>query len=172
MTTTTNPRETPGRCGYCGKRAPSGLARCSTGCSLAARVPRGAEGLPASWQLGVALGLFFAVFNQALLASVAALASSKGELVPAGRLGMASLAFGAAAAAANIALFLAARPKRASDALAWAAAICLPVAAWIVGEGWGSLRSAAAFSMGNALMACWLARAMLRRWIIKTPENR
>lgn len=170
--TTTNPPEAPGRCGYCGRRAPSGRARCSTGCSLAARVPLGGEGLPASWQLGVALGLFFAVFNQALLASVAALAARKGELAAAGQFGIASLAFGGAVAAANLALFLAARPKRLSDALAWTLAIGVALLPRLDGRGWGSLGFAAAFSAGNALMACWLGRALLRRWLIKTPENR
>lgn len=169
--TTASP-DAPGRCGYCGKPSSGDGARCSTGCSLAARVPVGSEGLPASWQLGVALGLAFVVFNQGLLASVAALAARKGEVAAAGGFSAASLAFGGVAALANLWLFLVARPKRWTDAVAWTAALGVGLAPALDADWLIWLEPRAALFAANALMACWLGRALIAGWLFKRPRKR
>ena len=70
-------------CLVCGAAVRPGYSHCSTGCSLAAKIPMGKDALPASWQLSVLLVSCFVFFNQTLLL-VAGWVKSNRETMEAG----------------------------------------------------------------------------------------
>lgn len=160
-------------CRHCGRRPSArSSAYCSSGCGLASRLPQGEQGLPASWQLGVALALFFLLFNQWLFWAMTSLSLHRGETLLATRFTYASLGSGAVVLATSVALWALARPIRWSDGLFASLAAVALIGVWIYRWAEGSQFSLLAFSVLNTLIAGWLARGLTRRAVSKKGENR
>ncbi len=123
------------------------------------------DALPATWQLGVALGAFFALFNQVLFLALAFLAASDdadSARDPAPYL-LASLIIGAAVSAFCLALCSVARPLSERDLLAIALAAVAGVGGVLFLGIESRLGVASAVSIFNLLLSIWLTRGLWRR---------
>lgn len=168
---TAAPDSEPSVCSYCGVPIPEEKHYCSSGCDLADRIPRGEVALPATGQLGAALGLCFLLFNQLLFLSLAWLKESTDEFDLARKLLIAGTVAGALSLVANAATFAIIRERRVAD---WILAALLSTLL-----GFGSLRSEAIISLEcqayalvcNLLSLSWLARGILLRKPVKTQQK-
>lgn len=160
-------------CARCGKSTPGPQTpHCSTGCSVAAQIPMNGDTLPATWQLGVALGGFLVLFNQFLFLSLQWIARSRGEIETADKFALASVIAGAAVAILLAFLWVRARPKTALDLTVFGVAVG-GVGVWMMlGSGTAWKRFPEGFLIANLLVASWLSRGLLRSSSSKKRENR
>ena len=142
-------------CPYCGASTSSVEGVCSTGCDLARRLPRGEEGLPVTWQLGVLLAWGFALFNQLLFAGISGI-SSFTERPDWG------VIFDSASLVVGIVVFFALKPKKTLDGMALLVALA---ASAFVGSDWSGLEHSLTYALClyNLLATMWLWRG-LPRW--------
>lgn len=150
-------------CIHCGEKAAPAYDYCSSGCDLARRLPRGETDLPATWQLGVALGWGLLVFNQMLFAGMDLLALSKNAPENAAKFAIASYAAGGLVLLVNAFFFAISKPKLFSDwqALVMSLAIAF-VGGYRLGEIFGDPK-VLGFMLGNLLISLWLARGLIRK---------
>lgn len=149
-------------CIHCGRTTRAEEVACSTGCDLARRLPRSEEALPASRQLGVLLGWGFVAFNQLLLALGALGMRAREEWETAQTFGILSLVTGALILFANLFLIWIARPKRWTDAAAFAASVVLGILLGRLADRWIGEALVIGFSGYNLLICIWLSRGLWR----------
>ena len=151
-------------CEHCGlpfstaRSAPGKAVYCCSGCALAARVPVDAQGqFPVNVTLVTALGVGFVFFNQVLFWLLAVLLARSPEGgVNAARFTWASLGVGGAVWLALAVFQVTAGARRVAD---WA---MLVATAGLLACGlWGAQPAVAAG--GNAVLAAWALRGLLRR---------
>lgn len=159
------------RCDICGAETPNGFSACSTGCDLARRLPVSDQGLPASWQLGVALGLFFLLFNQLLFTILESLSMLREEPVKAASFGLAAIACGVLALFLNVFLLAVAQPKRATDHTVIALIVLALAAVQVLDPEFAELRFNFLFFAFNLLGSLWLGRGLWRLWASKKREK-
>lgn len=119
--------------------------------------------LPATWQLGVALGWGFLLFNQLLFAGMELLSFSKNDPDNAAKFAIASIAAGCLVTAASVFFFWISKPKLMTDwqVLAVSVGIGL-VGGNRLGEKLGD-PFVVGFLIANVLICLWLARGLLRK---------
>ncbi|MBK1879390.1 hypothetical protein [Pelagicoccus mobilis] len=150
-------------CIHCGSAHANGTDCCSSGCDLARRLPMGDGDLPATWQLGVALGWGFLLFNQLLFAGMDFLSLSKNDPENAGKFAIASIAAGCLVAAASVFFFAISKPKLMTDWQILAVSVGLGVVGgYRLGEKFGE-GPVLGFLIANILVCLWLARGLVRR---------
>jgi hypothetical protein len=159
------------RCEICGAAAPQGFSVCSTGCDLARRLPMSDQGLPATWQLGVALGLFFLLFNQLLFTILESLSILREAPAQAANFGLAAIGCGTLALFLNVFLFAVAQPKRASDHTSIALIVLALAALQVLDPEFAELRFNFLFFAFNLLGSLWLGRGLWRLWASKKREK-
>lgn len=144
----------------------------SSGSYLASLLPMGKEGLPVTWQLGVALGAFMVLFNQGLFMGMEALALMKGDGASAANFVRVSIGAGVVAGAFQLFLLAIARPKRWTDGVAAGLSVGLPLGFDLWFRNWAVDRFAAGFFGFNLLLAMWLTRGLWLGSLSKKRENR
>ena len=153
-------------CKHCERAFSSSCECCCSGCALASRLPLGETQLPATWQLGVALAWFFALFNQLLFAGVALFSFAREQLDRAERFEALALGVGVLVLLWSSFLFAVVKPKRWTDFAVMSGA-CATVA-----FGLFRLEQANAPLCGaNLVLAAWLSRGLWWRKASKKRQN-
>lgn len=131
----------------------------------------GDEGLPVTWQLGVVLVWFFALFNQLLFTGMKAFSLVRGEVDTAAKFGVTALVIGSIVLFWNLCLFSSAKSKQLVDFLVVGGAALLSgvfllglVSVWEDSSSLGLLGA-------NLVISLWLARGLLRLKTSKKQEN-
>ena len=152
------------RCVVCSAVLPEGAKRqvCSSGCGLVNLVPRNPDGpLPASWPLVMVIALYFALFNQALVASMVWVKAQGGLLEDADKFATISLGIGVFWALLVIYVLLKIRIFQFIDGIILSAAIVVAVFPWSdVLLGLPSHGFALQFALGNLVFGAWLGRKL------------
>ena len=159
-------------CSVCGAPTDGRHACCCASCDLARRIPLGADGLPISWQLGVALGAFFVYFNQLLFAAMYHLSVARQDERYVFLFASLSLLAGFFSTAGSFALFALAQPKRWTGYAVWLLAVSLPGIGLRFGEVLLGASFLYAYAFANALILIFLGKGLLRLWLSKSPKKR
>ncbi len=158
------------RCSICGRQTRSKTGLCSISCALAARIPFGASALPATWELSVALGTGFILFNQFLFWFIAWAKRAQESEVMSERFAIASLVAGFTWLLAAIIAWIFAQPKRLADLLGPLAGIAV---VWLVASliDWPR-RFPSKLAIFNLLISLQLYRGVLFLYLAsKKREN-
>lgn len=131
----------------------------------------GAAGLPATWQLGVALAWGFLLFNQLLFAAMDLLYLSKNDPDTAGKFAIASLAAGGFVAIANVVFFAISTPKSLTD---WQVIAVSLASSFVLGVRLGGFLGdslVVGFLLANLFVGIWLARGLFRKPASKKSQK-
>ncbi|MEM9159657.1 MAG: hypothetical protein AAGB46_11450 [Verrucomicrobiota bacterium] len=161
-----------GKCPTCGVIVRRHGDYCSSGCHLAGKLPLTEEGLPATWQLGVILATFFALFNQLMFWLLAYRKLQEGELDLATKFGWASLGLGFAILLFWVFIYIIARFKTWVDIAVLLLSLGVMTIAIRGGSGIMSIENLQYFFYGNCFLAIWFGRGLFALWLSKKRENR
>ncbi|OUW19073.1 MAG: hypothetical protein CBD18_01535 [Opitutales bacterium TMED158] len=158
-------------CSICGRSVSGDSVQCSVACALASKIPTGGDGpLPATWPLAAAAGFGFALFNQALLASMAWVKLSQGNLEHGQRFAVISVVLGVVWLAAALSIWVRERPKRKRDGGTFI--VALAGAAILLGYSPDGIGIAFPMLFFNFLISFNLGRGVYTLWrASKKREN-